>query len=202
MNESENLNDTKDSTLIEIVKEFISESRCFLCFLNKKYLNDKICHSEIKFASANKLPIFLLKLEDVDLKRNPELTDVSVLATLNFYNLDTQDMLTCTSFNLLINSIEQLFKIKSQLLSDSEKSIVVLKDRPMSPLPPHPQPSWNEDRDTKKKLVYDVGTHLSTNGKFVQLENGDLYNGKFLHDTFFGYGIYKWSNGDVYEGDW
>lgn len=194
------LNDTENAgkTIANIIKEFIKNSKCILCFLSKKYLESEDCLNEIRYASSNKQQIFVIKLEDIQLAED----SIVPLATFNFYSPeDKENMFTCKSFNLLINSIQQLFKIKEFLLSDSSKSDIFLKNRPMSPLPLSNRPKLPE-KEFNKNLIYDDGSDLSTYGKFMLLANGDCYNGKLLNKKYFGYGIYKWSNGETYEGDW
>jgi hypothetical protein len=38
--------------------------------------------------------------------------------------------------------------------------------------------------------------------KVVQLNNGDTYEGSLQGKTKHGYGVYRYANGDVYDGDW
>lgn len=38
--------------------------------------------------------------------------------------------------------------------------------------------------------------------KVVNFPNGDYYEGTCLGKTKHGFGIYRYANGDVYEGEW
>ena len=185
----------------ESIVEKINESKCFLCFMTKQYSQNEQCKKEILKAAKNKLQILLLKLDDIELSQIDELNTITALATFNFFDLNSHDIFSSKTFSLLTNSLQTLFRIKSYLLSDSSKSSTYLKVRPLSPLPPSDigkMPSFEEIKSPE----LDDGSCLSTQGKFMLLENGDHYNGKFLNKKYFGFSQYKWSNGDFYEGDW
>ena len=194
--------DVKEDDLLdynEKINEIINRSKCFLCFITQKYIQSERCKNEVFQAAKTKLHIFMLKLEAIELKSIDDLNTINPLATFNIFDLNENEIFSSKVFSLLLNSVQQLFKIKSYLLSDSSKSSTYLKDRPMSPLPPSGKmPGFDET----KPIEYDDGTRLSTEGKFMLLANGDCYNGKFLNKKYFGFGHYKWSNGDSYEGDW
>jgi len=38
--------------------------------------------------------------------------------------------------------------------------------------------------------------------RVVNLNNGDVYEGTFMGKAKHGYGIYRFANGDVYQGEW
>jgi len=198
----ENISEQSESEKIsEPNSETINESKCFLCFLTYQYSRNEQCKKEILKAARNKMQIFLLKLDEIELSQIDDLSNITSLATFNFFDLNSNDIFSSKAFSLLINSLQTLFKIKSYLLSDSSKSNTYFKVRPLSPLPPsemRKMPGFEEI----KPIEFDDGSCLSTDGKFLLLANGDSYNGKFLNKKYFGFSHYKWSNGDSYEGDW
>jgi hypothetical protein len=230
--DQESINARYDHFIIEL----INDSKCFICFLTDKYAQSIKCKSELKQAAANKLQIFLIQLKNIDLKNFEDLKHIVPLAKFDFYNYlsnnnsnnddDENDITNSSLFNLLKNSIEQLFIIKSYLLSDLSNSNLYLKNRKITPIPSRDPNDLNyirknnsnneNDDDDDDDVEYDYekqgkyfdilneneDTSLSTNGRFMRLSNGDLYNGKFLNKQYFGYGIYKWTNGESYEGDW
>lgn len=104
-----NLNDPTDQS--------INESKCFLCFLNKSYIETDECKYEIKYAAKQRKKIFVLRIENIkinDLNNDNELLAISPFATLNFYNR-IENQISRDAFDFLIKSINDSFKTEMSI---------------------------------------------------------------------------------------
>ena len=85
----ENISEQSESEKIsEPNSETINESKCFLCFLTYQYSRNEQCKKEILKAARNKMQIFLLKLDEIELSQIDDLSNITSLATFNFFDLN------------------------------------------------------------------------------------------------------------------
>lgn len=66
--------------------------------------------------------------------------------------------------------------------------------------------SWQKKILSLKSILsaneHQTTSSLQTNKKRKVYSTGDEYEGEFVNGLFHGYGVYKWKNGDRYEGMW
>lgn len=162
----------------EQLDTYLSDTKCVLCFITKKYSETDNCKNEIIYARNNKIPIIVLMLEKVSTKDLGEVGSIiSLLTRLYFYDkvlkeTDFSKIWEGETFDSLIKSIR---KIAPLIPAKSAKNQTNNKDTKLK---------RNKSKDRSNSELDSVNTTISSDPAI------DLYFGKE-----------QYPNGDRYEGE-
>ena len=92
----------------------IDQAQGFVCLLNRNYICNDDCKSELKYAAELKKSIFMLRIENVTtnemIKIDRDLLVILPFATFNLYDKFANTNVHSHTFNLLIKSIRDSSK--------------------------------------------------------------------------------------------
>ena len=114
---------------LEQINKYLSDSKCILCFITKKYSENENCKNEINYARDNKIPIIILMLEKQSTKNLGELGSIlSSLTRYYFYDkcqketIDFANIWQGETWDSLLKAIRKHVPINTKLTKDKSKS--------------------------------------------------------------------------------
>lgn len=176
----------------EQIDTYLSDSKCILCFITKKYSETDNCKNEIIYARNNKIPIIVLMLEKISTKDLGEVGSIaSLLTRLYFYDkiekeTDFAKIWQGDTFDSLIKSIRKIIPIITEKsFKGSTKKETKLKQRNKSK-----DRSVSVLEESNNTTITSSNTTVANNTTALVDVGIDLY-----------YGKEQYPNGDRYEGE-